>query len=149
MTKSSLLLWCAIAWAIAVASPIQARAQPPAKDAAVQLQSLLKERRDTLRKLVEFRVAQYKAGTVGVIDAAYAQDRLVDVELELAKNKDERIAIRQRQVDFCRSIEKITQARHDAGTVSTADLLDAKDFRLNAEIQLLREKGGTSPRPTP
>jgi hypothetical protein len=122
-------------------SAIQAQDKPPAKDPAAQLRSLMEERRDTLDKAVQVLLAQYRVGTVDVERLASAMSRLGEAELDFAKNKDERIAVCRKQVEVCRDFEKICQGRRDAGTVTDADVLQAKAERLKAEIQLLREQG--------
>jgi uncharacterized protein YlxP (DUF503 family) len=113
-----------------------------AGDKQGQVESLLKERRAALRKLVEILVSQYQVGTVDFNRVAHAESRLADAELEPVKSKDERIGVCQRQVELCRDVLKIVTARFDAGTVSQADLLDATAERLKMEIRLLQEKAG-------
>ncbi len=120
---------------------IQAHAQRPAKDPAAQLKSLMEERRDALQKAVNILNGYFQTGTVTLEVVVSAMTKSADAELELAKNKDERIAIYRKQVEFCRNVEKLCQARFDAGTVTEVDVLQAKAERLKVEIQLLREQG--------
>ncbi len=136
--KSSIVLLC-----VFLSAPvIPARAQPPAKDPAAKLESLMEERRDVLQKAVEILTAQYRVGTVDFRRLSLALNRLGTAKLELAKNQDERIAACQKQIESRRDIEKICQARLEAGTVTEADVLDASAERMTAEIRLLREKAG-------
>jgi len=118
-------------------------------DNPAQVESLMKERRLALAKAVEIRGRQYGGGTLGFSGMAVGESQLADVELELAKNKDERIAVCQKQVELCRDVEKICQAKYEAGQVSNADLFEARAERLKAEIRLLREKVSTNRRPSP
>ena len=136
--KSSIVLLC-----VFLSVPVNpARAQPPAKDPAAKLESLMEERRDVLQKAVEILTAQYRVGTVDFRRLSLALNRLGTAKLELAKNQDERIAACQKQIESRRDIEKICQARLKAGTVTEADVLDASAERMTAEIRLLREKAG-------
>ncbi len=135
-----LLLFC-----LSLAPIIQAQAQPPAKNPAAEVESLMKERRDALQKLVRILDSQYRMGTVDFNRVASAASKLADMELELAKTKDERIAACRKQVELCRDAEKLCQARVNAGTATEADVYEAKAERLKAEIHLAREKAGDKP----
>jgi outer membrane protein TolC len=111
-----------------------------AGDKPAEVESLLKERQEATQKLVDVLVSQYRAGTVDFIRMESAQRQLANAELELAKNRDARIAARQKQAELCRDVEKICQVRFNAGKVGEADVAEARAERLTAEIGLLREK---------
>jgi len=124
--------------ALLLSSVVQAQV-PPAKDTVAQVESRLKERRDTLQRLVQILENGYRMGTVDFTRVASVAGKLADAELDLAKNKDERIAACRKQFEWCRGAEKVCQARFESGTVTESDVLEAKAERLKAEIRLLKE----------
>jgi hypothetical protein len=131
-------------WA-AEENPTEAQAaDPPASqnnETSKQLESLLKERRDTLRRLVDILDAQHRQGFGGQEQedvVLYASNELFDAELDLATTKTERIAIREKIVANLRQVEKRAEMR--VGVTTAKKSLEAKAARLKAEIQLLREK---------
>ena len=110
-------------------------------EASEQLESLLKERRDTLRQLVETLEGQWRAGlTDGQLPILHARNELLDAELDLAKTREERIAAREKMVANLKVIEKAAEMQQRMGTTTPDTLLRAKAARLKAEAQLLREK---------
>jgi hypothetical protein len=143
--KGSLFFSCAVAAAVVVISAIAADVPPstPA-DAVKQLESLLQERRDTLRKIVEYVQAQEKTGAFDLPDAIRVSNELIEAELELATSKAQRIALQQKFVANLKRIEQFLQrsAEVGRGTDATKKHLEAKAARLKAEIQLAREKLG-------
>jgi outer membrane protein TolC len=116
-----------------------------AGDNAAQMEVLIKDRQLALEKVVEIRSRQYGAGTVDFNGMALGESQLAEAELELAKNKGERIAVCQKQIESCRDVEKICQKRFDAGSAGQVDVLEATAERLKAEIQLMREKAAEKP----
>ena len=59
----------------------------------------MEERRDTLQKAVEILNAEYRVGTVDFKSSSLALNRVGDVRLELARNKADRIAACEKQVE--------------------------------------------------
>lgn len=106
--------------------------------------SLLKERRDTLRQLAQDVEQCYRAGRATLDSLIRASNLLLEAELDLAKTKAERIAIYEKLVANLRQLEKAAEARHQAGAPGggVSEVLSAKADRLKAEIQLAREKEG-------
>jgi hypothetical protein len=147
------LLLCPMVAAIVLVSA--AGADPPLpqqNETAKQVESLLKERRDTFRQLVDMLGQQHRAGIVTEVSVLRATDQLLDAELDLASTKAERIAIREKLVANLRKLEKLIEGMVQAGVrgadaPTIEDALRAKAARLKAEIQLLREKAGNEPRP--
>jgi outer membrane protein TolC len=112
-------------------------------EASEQIESLLKERRDTLRRVVDVLTQQYENGSAAFESIMLASERLFDAELELAATKAERIAIYEKRVSALRAMEKFAEGRFKAGFRTTeVELLDARAARLQAQIRLLREKEG-------
>ncbi len=112
-------------------------------ETAKELESLLKEKRDTLRKVVNVLTQQYENGSATFESIMLASERLFDAELELAATKAERTAIYEQRVSALRALEKFAEARLNAGFRATeVELLGARAARLEAQIRLLREKEG-------
>jgi hypothetical protein len=68
-------------------------------------------------------------------------DRLREAALALSNTPAERILVLQQAVDYGKSIERMMDAKMDAGTAKVADCAMARYWRLDAEIRLLEEKG--------
>jgi len=109
------------------------------------IETLLIERRDTLRTAVHWRDAQYASGSIDLPVVIRAKQALANAELEVARTKAERLAVRQKQIDNLRELEHVVEHRVQAGIVSEVDVLEIKAERLKAEIDLLREQGREKP----
>ena len=122
----------------------QARAQLAQEEQTVRddekLQSLLKQRRDVLREQVKVSTHAYRLGEAAIGPVLAAMSNLVEAELELAAGAQERIALRQKQVQIARDVEKLAQARHQVAEAGIDEVLGARAARLQAEIDLYREK---------
>lgn len=112
-------------------------AKAPAPD---ELEALLKERHDTLRKLVEYYEYSYREGKRDYEDVLHAKSQLLEAELDMVGSKAERIRVREEQVNNLRNLEEIVEAKLQAMAESPDKLLLAKARRLKAEIELEREK---------
>jgi outer membrane protein TolC len=137
-----LSLTCLVGAALLAAATWAAESAKPSRDeAAKQVKALLKDRRDTLEKMVDILTQQFQQGTVDFHRVAIATDRLCDAEFDLAANRAERIAALERKLKNLADAEKLTQSRFEMGLHATQlDVLEAKAARLKAEVQLLREK---------
>jgi hypothetical protein len=154
-TKRLLSLLCVVV-AVTIARTIAA--DPPAPEqkaaskqeaaltqdqASKQLEALLKERRDTLRQMVENLEVGQRSGTgITELSVLHARNELLDAELDLAKTREERVAVREKMVANLKVIEKAAEMQYRMGTTTPETLLRAKAARLKAEAQLLREKTG-------
>jgi hypothetical protein len=140
----SLLALCALATVVVVISAVAADAPPPVSpdDPAKRLESLLQERRDTLRKVVEYVDQQAERGLVDPSALAQASNQLSEAEMELAKTKAEQIAILEKRVANLSRTEAIYEkmARLAYGKDITRTHLEAKAARLKAEVELVREQ---------
>ena len=65
---------------------------------------------------------------------------MLDAELQLAKNREDRIRILAERLKAARELETVTKHRHQAAAVSLDSWLTAKAERLQAEVDLLREE---------
>jgi hypothetical protein len=147
-SKRFFLLLCPIVAAIAIASAIGADSpQSSRKEPSKQLEDLLRERRDTLRKVADILESRFRGG-YGVTEetALLASNEVLEAELELAPTKADRVAIFVKVVANLQKIEKTAERRR--GLQCEDVFLHAKAARLKAEIQLLREKEGASGRDT-
>ena len=134
-----LLLCCAIAAAVVVAAAVAADApESPPAESSQKLQSLLNERRDTLRKLVDATESKYRSGEATLDSVLRASEQLLEAELDLAETKAERIAVREKLVANLRQREEYARGLHANGRATLESLLQVTAARLKAEIQLLR-----------
>lgn len=117
---------------------IKKREQKSEQSAAIK--RLLSQRRDTLREIVELAEAQYRDGRGQQRDVFRAAESLIDAELDLATDKAERIALRERRLDIMKRMEEHTRARREVAAVNNAEVLAATAERLKAEIELLQER---------
>src|SRR5262249_3320755 len=105
---------------------------------------------DELRKLL---IARYNSavkemeGRYRAILGHGSLDDLVDVAhrvvvsaLEVSKNADERISYREKYLELTKEVEKRKQALFDSHRITAVDLENARYRRLDAEIQLAKEK---------
>ena len=107
-----------------------------------QLQSLRKERRETLRTLVDAAESKFNSGKATLDSLLRGSELLLEAELDLAETKAERIAVHEKIVANLRQVEKAAQMRCNAGVAPIEESLEAKAARLKAEIQLKCEQTG-------
>jgi hypothetical protein len=142
-----------IAWAVLVLTlfVVQTSAAPvPKADVAVKLDpatqekihKLQLERRDALKKAVEFRWDEYEAGRGTLEILLNGSKLLLKAELDLANTTQQRIAAHAALLELATKVEKITKARYEAGQVKEADHQEARAARLEAEIGWLKAGGG-------
>jgi len=104
-----------------------------------KINSLLAERRDTFRLLVEEVNASFKVGQTSLKNVLHMRNELLGAELEMTKTNAERIRIRKEQVKNFREIENEVKRLFNVGRATNDEMLIAKAARLEAEINLLRE----------
>lgn len=105
-----------------------------------ELQKLLKDRYNVALKVAQVRVEEHLNGRSSV-DSIFEQAKhLLTSELELTDIPKEHVKVREKQLQLAQDMEKVAQARYDSGRLSIADYEQARYFRLDAEIQLLRAK---------
>jgi len=103
-----------------------------------QIEELLKQRLDTLRKLVEFQTAQHRQETATYESLVRATDRLIEAELESAESREARSSILRRWVSLMEELVEMAKARFRTGRVTNAAVLAAHADHLKAKIQLAR-----------
>ena len=141
MTAAIPTILCVLATSICLILPSLPAASQTKRNATSEenLQSLLTERRDTLRQIVNLVESYYKQGNETLGNVIKARNDLLDAELNIANTHAERIRIRKEQVKNYRELEDGLTARHTSGEITSFEILVAKAMRLDAEIQLLRE----------
>jgi hypothetical protein len=107
---------------------------------ATELEALLKERHNTLSKLVALLTAQYQAGTVDFGRVAEATRDFLKSAVALDENPEKRLTALREVRDTAKAIAVIAAARFKAGNVTEADMLQATAVLLEARIELLREE---------
>lgn len=103
---------------------------------------LLTERREVLKKRQRGLEQLHRMGDVRVDDVLRASHELLDAELTLTANREKRIALRQQQVSVMKKLEKAHSDNVDVGISNPVDLLTTRAERLQAEVELEREKIG-------
>lgn len=125
---------CAFVSSTSEADNQGAAEQPVGLDLMVQRRDVLKERWEALNQIRE-------RGVVTDVDAHIdARTDLLGAELELAKTRQQRVALRLAMVNELKMLEESYQVimKHGAGTAQ--DVLAVRAERLLAEIELLREE---------
>jgi outer membrane protein TolC len=105
-----------------------------------ELQKLLKERYNAAQAGVEVFLKQYQAGVVDLDHVFEASRRLRVARLELCEKPEEKIACLEELVRFMKSIEQLAEGKSRAGVESNVDVMRARYYRLDVEIELLRAK---------
>ena len=106
------------------------------------LKELMEKRRDALKTRVNSIRKRRLVERASFL--AKAIDDLIDAEMELVTDKDERAGLLRRRVDSWRDLERKEQARFKNGVSRPDELLLATAERLQAEIDLQRETAGKS-----
>ena len=124
-------------------SPPILESQPAQRADAEKMNRLMLERRDVLRKIVEVFMSRHQGGMVKFDDVYRAQSELLRAELELAKTKEDRLAVLNSQLANCQSLESLVIQMQKVGVRGgeAGNVLVATAARLQAEIQILRESG--------
>ncbi len=109
----------------------------------VTIENLLQKQHAVLTRLVTVRSDEYRAGEGDVESVFHTRQRLLAVELQLAPDKKHRIMKLEESAKLARELEEFTTAKHKTGEASVTDVLDCQARRLDAEIEVLRERQRT------
>ena len=112
--------------------------QPAAGDS--KLQELLKERYNAALQELQDDMKLVRQGRITEDFLFAAQKRLLEAGLELKGRPADRIAALKDHLELARRIELETGLRLQAGTTPAAKVAQARYFRLDVEIRLLRER---------
>ena len=106
-----------------------------------QLQALMTEKRDLLRRQYDSMVAIFKSGGIDNDSSiAIAKDEYLLAELDLARSKEEKNQIHAQRIDNFKRLEVLIEAQVRAGRSDTADLIAAQVNRIQAEIDAIQMK---------
>jgi RNA polymerase sigma factor (sigma-70 family) len=108
--------------------------QPP------KIKSILQQLFEAANVEAHARWNDYVAG-LGTLDIFLGGSRrLLEVERLLSKEKSHQVGALERYLRRMRELEKINQARYDAGRIAIQDLAEPRYYRLQAELWLEQEK---------
>lgn len=117
------------------------QAQESAEPASrTELKELLTKRRDVLRQLVKAMEEKRSIGVLQVDSVVAAREQLLNADLQLATTQKQRLEIYQERIDNMQVLEDSLKVRHQAVGAPVESLLAATAARLQAEIDLAREK---------
>jgi RNA polymerase sigma factor (sigma-70 family) len=113
-----------------------------------RFRKLLQVRREMAEQERNIRYEYYRAGvnepgnsnSVTFHLAIDATKHLLKADLELSKNKEERVAAREEYLKVIKEIVKISAAQFKVGRISRSALTSALYEQLDAEVELEREK---------
>ncbi len=133
--------------AVALSAPLmiplgaQQRARV-ANDNRDEMTAALKQMRETSQQLFKVRTAEYRAEKIGAQKLFASQQRLFDIELQLAKTADQRKQVRAKQLSLSKEIEKLVEARYRTGAGDQGDVLETRLLRMSIELSILKQKNG-------
>lgn len=123
-----------------VAAPAQTEKRNEDTTSA-EIDTLLRKRRDVFQQILTIVKAQNEENGGATRDAVLqATNQLLAAELQLAKSRDERVCLLQKRVKNFKELEDVAQSGNDSGVVTGKEVPLAKAARLQAEVDLLREK---------
>ena len=104
-----------------------------------EITSALKQMRAMSQELVKLRTAEYRTGKIGAQKLFASEQRLVDIELQLAKTADQRKQARAKQLSLSKDIEKLVEARYRTGAAEQGDVREARLLRMSIELSILKQ----------
>lgn len=105
-----------------------------------EVRELMIQRRDVLKQRATTLDTMYQAGRLKLDSVLRGRDQLLEAELHLAENTEQRQAIYEQRVENMRKLEETIQARFDNGDAQYEASLAATAARLQAEINLALER---------
>jgi hypothetical protein len=103
--------------------------------------TLLKEKRDAIRATLALKCGLVLEGKKSLdLDLLECVKRLSDTELELANDPKERVAALERRWLLLRKFDMQTEMQSKTGVVSADVASEIRYFRLEAEIEYVKEK---------
>jgi len=110
------------------------------KDEATELKALLKERRDTLQKVLDFSIDLVRRGRGDLQAVVQAEHEALRATLEVDEEPQVRLAMLKKYYENAKAFLKLAEKGIELGRVSQVDVLKAKAVVLEAQIELLREE---------
>jgi hypothetical protein len=119
------------------------RAMQKTPDAKAETEDVSKakllNRRDTIRQLVKLVEEECRERHSSVDTVIHAYDQLLNAELDLATERNQRVAIMELQVKRLADLEQTALALFDAGHATQESVLAVKLAILHTHIQLMQE----------
>lgn len=140
--KTVVLIMAIVVSALMITSGINHAATTHTPEDA-ELRALLESRREVLKSLSEVMKQRAAAGSGILNDVTDINSELLDVELELARTKDERVALLEAALVSQVQIEQRVQSMFNSGVLNLSDNLVSQANRLKIEVELHKAK--TSP----
>lgn len=111
-----------------------------ADEKAKMLDSLLKARQETLKRLLEVKIEVLKEDRCFPPSLVDTSRHLRDAQLVRIINPADRLAAHERYVKHMREHEKVEQLKFEAGRIAIVNLAEAKRLRVEAELAQVRER---------
>lgn len=127
---------CAAAFVIA--DEPQVPDKTPASES--EITELLNERVAVLQELTGDSRVAYRSGELTLEALMHAESDLLLARLELAQDGRARIEIREALVKTAQQLEEVAQRKWEAAEGTRAETLRARAFRLQAQVNLARER---------
>jgi hypothetical protein len=102
-------------------------------------QRLHKQLRNNALRRLEDEIHRYESATISIEPVQASLIELINADLTLSTNKEQRIALLTNAVRAQRMLERSTYARYESGREDRAAFLTAKSARLQAQIRLESE----------
>src|SRR5262245_28992405 len=112
-----------------------------------ELTKKLKERHNCAVTMLDERVKEYRKGTRDLSSVFDAARTTLEAKLDLAADAEARIKVLGLGLDVAKLVEEQLQQQVARGFGSKADLERARYGRLSLEVELLRAKQKTAPKP--
>ena len=103
--------------------------------------ALQKQRYEALKQVCEILKGQYAQGICSFDEVLEAEIALANVELDLAPNQSARQIVHERIIERLKAQQEYLEQRFAAGNVTKIDVLLALSARLQAEINMLSDRG--------
>jgi hypothetical protein len=116
-----------------------------ANDKAAEIKALLKERQETLAKLSEILLAQYREGAIDFRRVAGAQRDALRAAADLEQTQQERLTSLRKVQDLANTVFQIAKDKFKSGSGTESEVLQAKAMLLEAKIEVLREERNAKP----
>jgi hypothetical protein len=105
-----------------------------------ELKRLMKQRFNTAVDELNLRLATFEGSNGGLKTVQEVASRVAQAGIELCEKPEEKTAIYSKNLQLMVMLEAMVDAKFLAGEGNAADIANAKYYRLDAEIQLLKFK---------
>jgi hypothetical protein len=120
------------------------RVAPAARKPVATIDQLLQQLLEAARTRFDAQRAYYEEGRITLDRFVAASDRLMEVDLMIARTDEERLAAMERHAGRLKEIEDRERKEFELGKATVADVSEITQSRLEAEVRL---KQATDARP--